>query len=163
MGSGLRTALAASIGALLQTRMQMAGDAAAQLARVDSELAQSWRVEAGGEMGAPTSTRDLVSMHTAASAELDKATDAVLRASKLAIDERRGQTGEASGDAPLDRYRGTRDALPLADALGPGERGIMLALIERLAARSAAEHTIIDAQVSDVPAHTDAAEAHRFE
>ena len=104
-------------------------------------------------MGAPTPTRDLATIHATASSELDKATDAVLRASKLAIDERRGISGEAAGDSPLDKYRGTRDAMPLADALGPGERSIMLALMERLAERSKRANTIIDAAVpsAEVP------------
>lgn len=164
LGSGLRASLAASLGALLQTRMRLAGDAAALLARVDTQLSEPWRLEAGGEMGAPTSTRDLATIHATASAELDKATDAILRASKLAIDERRGLSGEATGDAPLDKYRGKRDALPLADALGPGERSIMLALMERLAERARRAGTIIDAQVARVlPPATDASEAHRFD
>lgn len=151
LSSSLRTALAGGLAAMLSTRMAQAGTAAEVLGRVDAELGQDWRISAGGEMGAPTPTRDLATIHSAMSAELDKATDTVLRASKLAIDERRGQTGEAAGDAPLDRYRGTRDDVPLADALGPGERSIMLALMERLAGRVRAQGTIIDASAQDTP------------
>ncbi len=165
LGSGLRTALAASLGALLQTRMVLAGDAAALLARIDTELAEPWRTQAGGEMGEPTATRDLVAMHQAASAQLNSATDTTLRAMKLAIDERRGQTGEAAGDAPLDRYRGTRDALPLPDDIGPQERGIMLALMERLAQGARASKQVIDADRARVIvplAPTDSTDAHTF-
>ena len=144
-----RGLLAAALGATIATRIRQAGDAAARLDVINRELAEPWRLEQGGEDGGPTPTRDVLALHTAAAAELDRASDTIIRAGKLAIDERRGQSGEAAGDAPLDRYTGARDALALPDDVGPGERAIMLALLERMASRQLSQRTIINAPAQD--------------
>lgn len=144
LGGHTRGLLAASLGAVIATRLKQAGSAAARLQEVNTELAQSWRLEQGGENGGPTPTRDVLLMQQAAASELDRASEAILRAGKLAIDERRGQSGEALGDAPLDRYTGARDAIALPDDVGPGERAIMLALLERMAGRVLRERSIVD-------------------
>ncbi len=159
LGSGLREMLSVSIGALLTTRMKLAGDAAARLESIGTELSQPWRTESGGENGAPTSTRDLVAMAQVASAELDRTTDAALRAAKLSIDERRGERGEQAGDAPLDKYRGAGDVLDLPADIGPGERAIMLELTMSLA-RNARTKRLAEEVIDAVPRDsTDAASA----
>jgi hypothetical protein len=152
--SSLRPRLTSALASILAARLETHGAALSLLERVRGELGQTWRIEQGGDDGGPTPTRDLTGMHFAANAELKTAEDLVLRAVKLAIDEKKGQDPSAAAQ-PLDgvRYSGQMEAAAIPSDLTPAEREAMrnlAALLQKgIAARRSLDAVAAERQGED--------------
>jgi len=109
--------------------MAMHADAVGRLARIDQELEQPWRIEQGGPNGGATRTADLVAMHAATHNEIVKAEEMVLKAARLALDERKAQD---AAQAPAFSYSGEAEAIAIPTNLSPADREGLRALMGNL-------------------------------
>ena len=125
----LRHQVALAAAQIIQARMAIHADAVGRLARVTRELEQPWRVEQGGPNGQPTPTKDLVLIHAAAHQEIVKAEEMVLKAAKLALDERKAAD---TNQVPTFTYSGAAETIPIPRDLSPADREGLRALMGNL-------------------------------
>lgn len=153
----LRDRLRASLVGILAERLDMHGQATARLKRIHAELSQPWRLEAGGEGGTATPTKELVAMLGNALVEVRHGEDLVVKAVKLALDEQRTRVAAGQTEAPLDgaRYSGKAEKLPVPEGISAGERETVRTLLGMLQkgveARRALNASVVDAKVVSTP------------
>jgi hypothetical protein len=129
----LRDRLSYSLACLLETRAKTHASAVDRLTRINEELGADWRIKQGGEGGTPTDTKELVSMHLAAHAEVRSSEELFTKAMKLAIEESKGRK-DAALMVPegLERYTGSAEKVPVPTSLTAGDRESVRVLLSRL-------------------------------
>jgi ATP-dependent exoDNAse (exonuclease V) alpha subunit len=123
-----------------------------RLARASEALGEDWRITAGGKAGRPTPTKDLVAMAGQAHAEIVKAEEMVLKAARLALDERKAAV--EMNEAPGFTYSGTAEGIAIPQNLVPADREALRALMGNLtkyvgATRQARQAITVAAEVAD--------------
>jgi len=137
--------------ALIMSRLTMHANAVARLIAINQELQQPWRVSQGGQEGGPTPTKDLIALHAAANIEVGSAESLLLKAVKLAADEKKTEPGSARDLNPLDRYRGDGELLPgNPEELPPSQREIVRQLMGALAKGARAQGQVIEAKMTPI-------------
>lgn len=126
----LRQQVAFAAAQVVQARVKIHADAVGRLARVTSELDAPWRIAAGGANGKPTSTRDLLGIAMQAHAEVVKAEEMVLKAARLALDERKAE--DALAAAPGYTYSGAAEGIAIPRDLSAPDREALRALMGNL-------------------------------
>lgn len=149
----LRVQVAFAAAQIIQGRVAIHADAMGRLARVSDELGADWRVSAGGHQGRPTPTKDLIGMAMQAHAEIAKAEEMVLKAAKLALDERKVESEMAA--APGYTFSGAAESIAIPQDLGAADREALRALMGNLTKhvdlqRRARKAITVNAQVVDV-------------
>lgn len=146
MRDRLRTALCS----VLSTRLQLHGQAVANLEAIRAELDQPWRVQHGGKDGEPTPTPHLVAMAGEAHQEVTKAEDALLKTVKMAIDETKAQKDAIHALGSRPAFSGEQASIPVPPELPPSERetvrGLLGLLKQEVEARRAKLATPINVQ-----------------
>lgn len=143
--------LKVSLAQLLNQRLTLHAQAVAHLKNVREELAQPWRLEAGGKDHAPTPTPHLVAMAGEAHHEMVKAEEALLKTIRLSLEEQK-QLGlhkaELQGRAA---FTGEGDAMPVPPELDAGERETIRSLVhllqQEVTARASRKQMVLEAQV----------------
>ena len=128
----MRGQLRAALCSVLGSRMKMHGEAVAALNKLRAEIMKPWRVEQGGELGAPTETRELVSMAMQMHAEVGRTEDALLKTIKLAIDESKGRDRATSDRGGLPVYTGDAEVIPIPTDISADEREVVRSLLSML-------------------------------
>jgi len=131
LGSGpVRQQVALAAAQVIQARMAIHADAVGRLARLSTELDEEWRLTQGGRDGGPTPTKDLIGMAMQAHAEITKAEEMVLKAARLALEERKVAD---SGPAPAGyTFTGEAEAINIPADLSPADREGLRALMGNL-------------------------------
>lgn len=130
----LRQRAHAALASVLAARMDLHGRALAALEAANTELRAPWRLAQGGPNGAPTPTRDVAAIADAASREVARGEDLVLRTARTILEsERNALAAGTFGVAPQDRYTGHGEMTlaPPPDTT-PDEREAMRILLSRL-------------------------------
>lgn len=152
----LRAQVAFAAAQMIQARVAIHADAVGRLSRVTSELDAEWRITAGGHAGRPTPTKDLLGIAMQAHAEVVKAEEMVLKAARLALDERKVDADAPT--APGYTFSGAAETIAVPRDLSAADREGLRALMGNLqqyvkATRRARE--VIDVAGASVPAEGD--------
>ena len=126
----LRVQVAFATAQIVQARVAIHADAVGRLSRVATELDQPWRITMGGTAGRPTPTKDLLGMAAQAHAEVAKAEEMVLKAARLALDEKKA--ADETGRAPGYTFTGTAETIAMPRDIGPADREGLRALMGNL-------------------------------
>lgn len=156
-----RDRLRLSVAQLLNTRLELHAQAVAHLQRVREELAQPWRIEAGGADGEPTPTPHLVAMAGEVHHELVKAEEALLKTTRLALEESRQSHEALAGLGGRPAFTGEAEVIPVPPELDAAERETVRSLMHLL--RKEVEARATKARTSIPAEHSPVVEAHAHE
>lgn len=141
--SSLRDRLRLALCGALSKRLELVGRAHAQLALVQEELAEPWRLDAGGKGHGPTPTRDLVGMAGELHHQVTKGEEALMKTVKLALEEGRTHKERLGFLAGRPAFQGSPEGGEIIDVppeLTSGERetvrGLLSMLKEEMGARA---------------------------
>lgn len=122
-----RAGIAAAAMSMIQVRLSMHGKAVQLLDEARAQLSQKWRLEQGGEGGAPTPIPHLVSMVHTALAEVKTSEELTIKTLKIMVDEQKNADTPANNFTTLDAE--AYKTVPIPETLDSRQRENMRRLM----------------------------------
>jgi len=127
-GQAMRGTTTKALLTILQTRLAALEKAAQNVNRVNSELFDDWRIQAGRDDGGPTPTRDLIDMAKVGQSELRDIAESILRLGQMAVLDGQRNIGP---NFNIQVFSGEHEKVVMPDGLTPQRREEMRLLVDK--------------------------------